>query len=144
MDWKLPFKPIEIGKGECLKSGTDIAVISIGTMARNVSSAIDLLYKTDAVGHFDIGFLKPLDEELLHTIFKSYKAIVTVEDGTIVGGLGSAILEFANKNNYPQHILPCGIKDEFIEHGTVEELHALCNIDAKSLKEIFEHLLLNL
>ncbi|WP_411765939.1 1-deoxy-D-xylulose-5-phosphate synthase [Winogradskyella sp. A3E31] len=144
MDWKLPFENITIGKGTCLKKGSKVAVISIGTMANNVEDAILNSENMELISHYDIGFLKPLDTDLLHAIFKSYKGIVTVEDGTIIGGLGSAITEFANENGYQQPIKVCGVKDEFIEHGTVEQLHAICKIDSKSLKDKFNELLLSL
>ncbi|MCL4157622.1 UNVERIFIED_CONTAM: hypothetical protein GTU68_013894, partial [Idotea baltica] len=97
-NWKQPFATIEIGKGVCLQKGTKIAILSIGTIATNVEKAIELLPQQDSFSHYDMRFVKPLDEKLLHQIFKKYKTIITVEDGTVVGGFGSAILAFANKH----------------------------------------------
>lgn len=131
INWKKPFKKIEIGKGICLKKGKNIAILSIGSIAKNVTKAI----KNTTVAHYDICFLKPLEESLLHDIFKTYKNIITVEDGTIKGGLGSAILEFASKNNYKNTVSIMGIPDRFIHHGSVEELHKIVKIDSESILE---------
>jgi 1-deoxy-D-xylulose-5-phosphate synthase len=141
-DWKKPFKSVEIGKGVCLKKGKSIAVLSIGTMAKNVKEAITLLINSEELGHYDMQFVKPLDSELLHRIFRSYKAVITVEDGTVVGGFGSSILSFANTNNYKHPIELMGIKDEFVEHGSVAQLRKLQNLDVQSIKDEIERLLL--
>ncbi len=135
LNWKKPFEKIEIGKGVTLKSGTKIAVLSIGTLADNVTKAINELGKTKHIGHYDMRFIKPLDEELLHTIFTSYKIIITIEDGVKLGGFGSAILEFASKNGYTQPIEIVGISDTFPEHGTVEELQELSGISIYQIAE---------
>ena len=137
LDWKKPFENIEIGKGECLKQGTDLAFLSIGTMSKNVEDAIIDL----DVSHYDMQFVKPLDEGLLHEIFKTHKIIVTIEDGTIVGGFGSSILAFANSHNYKQHIEVLGIADEFIEQGTVLQLQQLQELDSASITKKIEDLL---
>lgn len=137
LDWKQPFDKIEIGKGECLKHGKDLAILSIGTMAKNVEDAIVDL----DVSHYDMQFAKPLDEALLHKIFKTHKTIVTVEDGAITGGFGSSILAFANLHDYKQHIEVLGIADEFIEHGSVQQLQELQKLDSTSIKEKVEQLL---
>lgn len=137
INWKQPFKAIEIGKGECLKQGKDVAILSIGTMAKNVEDAITNL----GVSHYDMAFVKPLDEALLHKIFKTYQAVVTIEDGTVVGGFGSNILAFANSNGYKQHIEVLGIADKFIEHGSVHQLQQLQHLDSVSIKQKVEHLL---
>lgn len=137
INWKQPFKAIEIGKGECLKQGKDVAILSIGTMAKNVEDAITNL----GVSHYDMAFVKPLDEALLHKIFKTYQAVVTIEDGTVVGGFGSNILAFANSNGYKQHIEVLGIADKFIEHGSVHQLQQLQHLDSVSIKHKIEHLL---
>ena len=137
LDWKKPFEKIEIGKGECLKQGTDLAILSIGTMSKNVEDAIINL----DVSHYDMQFVKPLDEGLLHEIFKTHKIIVTIEDGTIVGGFGSSILAFANSHNYKQHIEVLGIADEFIEQGTVLQLQQLQELDSASITKKIEDLL---
>ncbi len=131
--WKQPFKSIEIGKGVQLKKGEKIAVLSIGTIAKNVSEAILNLN----VSHYDMRFAKPLDETLLHTIFKNYQTIFTVEDNAIKGGFGSAVLEFAAANNYKNTIKIIGIPDSFIEHGSVAELQKSVGLDVAGLREVF-------
>lgn len=118
INWKQPFSKIEIGKSELLKKGKEIAVLSIGTISKNVTTAIEGL----SVSHYDMRFVKPLDEKQLHVIFKVYKKIITIEDGAIKGGFGSAILEFASVHHYKNAVTILGIPDVFIEHGTVNEL----------------------
>ena len=100
IDWKQPFSKIKIGTGICVKEGKGIAVLSIGSIAKNVTLAIEKTNQEIAVAHYDMRFVKPLDEKLLHTIFNSFQKVITVEDGTVAGGFGSAIAEFAVKNNY--------------------------------------------
>lgn len=131
IDWKQPFSKIEIGTGVCLQKGENIAVLSIGSIAKNVSKAI----KDTTVAHYDLRFLKPLDEKLLHQIFKTYTTILTIEDGTIKGGLGSSILEFASKNKYKNNLSILGIPDTFIHQGTVDELHKIAKIDATAISQ---------
>ena len=132
INWIQPFKSIEIGKGTKLKKGKDIAVLSIGTIARNVTKAIENL----EVSHYDLRFIKPLDKNLLDSIFKSYKSIITFEDGVVKGGFGSAVLEFASENNYKNTVKCFGIPDTFFEHGTIEELQKLANLDIDSINQI--------
>ena len=143
LDWKKPFKKIEIGKGECIREGTDIAILSIGTTANTVSNVIDNNPQFEDIGHYDMRFVKPLDGFLLKTLFKKYKAIISIEDGTIIGGFGSAVLEFANANNYKTKIEILGIKDQFTEHGTVSELKSINEIDEKSLEKKLAELILS-
>ena len=135
--WKEPFKVITIGKGEQMQQGKDIAILSLGTIAYNVSEAIE----NRNVSHYDIKFLKPLDEELLHQVFQLHSAVVTVEDGTVKGGLGTAILEFAAKHNYKNPIEIIGVPDEFIEYGTIKELQESIGLDSDSIKRKIEKLL---
>ncbi|PWI30067.1 1-deoxy-D-xylulose-5-phosphate synthase [Flavobacteriaceae bacterium LYZ1037] len=135
LNWKQPFKEIEIGKGIQLKKGTKIAVLSIGSMSKNCTEAIDSISVNQSISHYDMRFVKPLDEKLLHEICKTYKTIITVEDGTIKGGFGSAILEFASYNNYKNTFKLLGISDEFIEHGTTEELQQQCHLDSYSISK---------
>ena len=133
IDWKKPFEKVEIGKGRALKEGADIAVLSIGAIGNTIMKAIDNI---DSVAHYDMQFVKPLDENLLHTVFSKFNKIITVEDGIIKGGFGSAILEFANKHHYTNKSIEClGIPDEFIEHGSVEELHKSVGLDILSIKK---------
>jgi len=136
IDWKQPFSKIEIGTGVCLQKGKNTAIISIGSIAKNVSKAI----QNEAISHYDIRFLKPLDEKLLHKIFATYSTIITVEDGTIKGGLGSTILEFASKYNYKNAVSILGVPDEFIHQGTVDELHKIAEIDSESILQKIKQL----
>lgn len=134
-DWQQPFKKIEIGKGEQLKAGTKHAILSIGSIAENVSQALDLLKNSEEYAHFDIRFLKPLDESLLHTIFATYKIIFTVEEGAEKGGLGSTITAFATKHSYKNTLKIIGLPDTFITHGSVEELQKWAGLDANKLSK---------
>jgi len=136
-DWKKPFETIEIGKGIQLKEGTNLAVLSVGTIAKNVSEAVLNL----EVSHYDMRFVKPLDETLLHSIFKKHKTIITVEDNSIKGGFGSAILEFAAEHHYKNNIKLLGIPDVFIEHGSVGELQKMVGLDVAGLRGVFEGVL---
>lgn len=138
LDWKQPFSKIDIGKGVQLKAGKKIAVLSIGTMAKNVSEAIDKSKNPDAMAHYDMRFVKPLDEVLLHSILKTFDTVITVEDNSIKGGFGSAVLEFAALNNYKNNIKVLGIPDNFIDHGSVAELQKSMGLDVEGLAEYFE------
>ena len=137
IDWQKPFEKIEIGKGICLKEGGEIAVLSVGTIADTVSEAIISSVKRDELAHYDMRFIKPLDENLLHQIFKKHQKIITIEDGVIQGGFGSSILEFTAQNNYKNDIKILGIPDTFIEHGSVLILQKGASLDIDSLVEIF-------
>ena len=140
IDWQKPFKKIEIGKGICLKEGKRIAVLSIGTIANNVTKALDLLDNKPEFSHYDMRFVKPLDEKLLHQIFEKHQTIITIEDGVLKGGFGSSILEFASENNYTHKIKILGIPDTYIEHGNTYKLQEEIGLDAKSLRTFFEHI----
>ncbi len=133
MDWKQPFSKIEIGKGFQLKKGKQLAILSIGSIAKNVSEAINDM----DVSQYDMRFVKPLDESVLHSIFKTYETIITVEDNAIKGGFGSAILEFASENNYKNTVKILGIPDVFIEHGSVDELQESIGLDVGGLTKLF-------
>jgi 1-deoxy-D-xylulose-5-phosphate synthase len=137
VDWQKPYEKIEIGEANCLKKGSKIAVLSNGTIGNNVTSALAQISNPEVFAHYDFAFVKPLDENLLHRIFKEFKTIITIEDGVVKGGFGSAILEFSAQNNYTSIVKTLGIPDEFIEQGTVEELQQYCKIDVKSLESIF-------
>ena len=136
-DWQKPYEKIEIGEANCLKKGSKAAVLSNGTIGNNVTLALAKMNHPETIAHYDFAFVKPLDEKLLHTIFNSFEHVITVEDGVIKGGFGSAILEFSAQNNYTKIVENLGIPDEFIEHGTVEELQRYCKIDVDSLVTIF-------
>lgn len=130
LNWKQDFETMTIGTGVQLQEGQKIAVLSVGAIANNVQNAIENL----EIAHFDMRFIKPLDERLLKDIFKNYSTIVTVENGTIRGGFGSAVLEFAAQHNFKNTIYIKGIPDEFIEHGTTKELQKQLGLDDDALR----------
>jgi 1-deoxy-D-xylulose-5-phosphate synthase len=134
---KKSFQKIEIGKAHLLKNGSKTAVLSTGFIGSNVSLALQKMAHSNEIAHYDFGFIKPLDEKLLHEIFGSFENIITLEDGSIKGGFGSAVIEFASQNNYSKNIQSHGIPDAFIEHGTLEELQKICGIDVESLVQLF-------
>ncbi len=144
IDWKTPFETLQIGKGIQLKEGKDVAVLSIGSVYKNVENAIENCKYTDTIAHFDMRFVKPLDESLLHHIFKTFKAVITVEDGTVVGGFGSAVLEFKSTFDYSVKTEVVGIPDEFIQHGTVDQLQKVSKMDVDSLVKTIEELFLSI
>lgn len=134
-EWKTPFKKIKIGKGQQIRKGEDIAILSIGHVGNDVMEASKILaksYQID-VAHYDMRFVKPIDEEILHVVGKNFKAVITIEDGTIIGGFGSAILEFMNDHGYNPVIKRMGVPDKFIEQGTPQELHHECGFDVQSI-----------
>ncbi len=137
IDWQKPYEKIEIGKANCLKNGTKVAVLSNGTIGNNVTLAIAKINNPKNIAHYDFAFVKPLDEQLLHSIFKKFENIITIEDGVKKGGFGTTIVEFASQNNYSSKVKILGIPDEFIEQGTIEQQQQYCNIDVNSLKTVF-------
>lgn len=143
IEWHNEWQEQPIGKGECLKTGTAMAVVTIGTMAAPAEKAINKLENETGVSiaHYDARFLKPLDKELFHEVAQKFSKIVTVEDGVIDGGFGSAVLEFMSDNNYQISVIRLGIPDEFIEHGSQEELHAQLGLDAEGLYKSFKKVL---
>ncbi len=133
-NWKKPFRRIDVGKGRMLRDGNDIAILTIGHVGNMAASACDRLEKENvSVAHFDMQFVKPLDEELLHSVFKRFKKILTVEDGALKGGFGSAVLEFMGDNQYNARLIRLGIPDKFIEHGTQQQLYTECGYDENSI-----------
>jgi len=142
VDWKKPFEELTIGKGRKLKDGKDIAILSFGHPGNFAQTAIRQL-RIDGIdpAHYDIRFIKPLDEALLHEVFQNYDKIVTVEDGTIVGGVGAAILEFMNAHGYQSQIKILGIPDTIVEHGSLKELQHECHYDANAIAEAVKTLL---
>lgn len=131
------FEKIEIGKAHLLRKGKNTAVLSTGFIGNNVAMALTKTLNT-TVAHYDFGFIKPLDENMLKDIFKQFEKIITIEDGVVKGGFGSGVVEFAAANNFKNTIKVLGVPDTFIEHGTVEELQKLCKIDVESLIDLFE------
>lgn len=134
-DWQCPLEEVPMGKGRKLKEGTDMAVITIGPIGNAAATAIAKAEKETegSVAHYDLRFLKPLDEEMLHEIGRSFTQIITIEDGVRDGGMGSAVLEFMADNGYHPRMLRLGIPDQFVEHGSLPELHHLCGIDEDSI-----------
>ena len=131
------YEKIKIGEAECLKSGTKIAVLSTGSIGNNVIEALNECSNSSAIAHYDFPFIKPLDIKLLKSIFSVFERVITIEEGTVNGGFGSSILEFAAANSFKNEIKILGIPDQFIEHGTVNQLQQLCKIDVKSLVNLF-------
>ena len=134
IDWNQPFEKIEIGTGIELKKGNNIAVLSIGTISKNIETAIKNCNDESAIAHYDLRFVKPLDTVLLHNIFKTHSHIITIEDNVIAGGFGTAIIEFAVSNQYKNSVEILGVPDTFIEHGSITELQKSIKLDAESLK----------
>ena len=134
-EWRTPFKELEIGRGRCLKEGKDIAVISLGPIGKMAEQAISRADETTGkqIAHYDLRFLKPLDEKMLNEIGRNFKKILTLEDGSLKGGMGSAVLEFMSERGYTPVIKRIGIPDSFVQHGTLEELYRLCGMDEDSI-----------
>lgn len=135
-EWEQAFEEIEIGKGVCVKEGKDIAIVSIGHPGNDALKAIETL-EQEAIhpSLYNMRFVKPIDEELLHQICKKHKTIITVEDGTIVGGLGSAVADFIVENGYHISLVKLGIPDRFVEHGSLSELHHECGYSAVDIEQ---------
>lgn len=131
-DWQLPFEKMEIGKGRKISNGSEVAILTIGHVGNLVQQAIGEA-KENIPAHYDMRFVKPLDEALLHEIFNSFKKIITVEDGCLEGGFGSAIIEFMTSHNYSASVKRLGIPDAVIEHGEQGELYALCGFDKEGI-----------
>lgn len=137
-EWKCPLEAIEIGKGRLLKEGNDIAVLTLGPIGNTAQQAIAKAEKQSgkSIAHYDLRFLKPLDEELLHEVGKKFKKIVTLEDGVLKGGMGSAILEFMADHGYTPTVKRIGIPDKFVQHGKPEELYQICGMDSQSIEKV--------
>ena len=146
--WKTPFKELKIGEGRKLVNGSDIAFVTIGTIGNKTSKAIEILKeKGISAAHYDMRFIKPLDELLLHEIFTKFDKIITVEDGCLMGGLSSAVLEFMADHNYQAKMVRLGIPDRFVHHGTQDELYHDCFYDTeaqvKSAEKLMDGIILN-
>lgn len=139
VNWRCPLEAIPVGKGRRLQDGSDVAVITIGPIGVTAAKAIAAF--TPKVAHYDLRFLKPLDEEMLHEIGRKFKKIVTVEDGVRNGGMGSAILEWMSEHDYTPVIKRLGLPDHFVEHGTVAQLQNIVGIDEEHIRETIQGLL---
>ena len=136
-NWKTPFEKIEIGTGRKIKEGEELAILTIGHIGNYAVEVCERLAKKDIqIAHYDMRFVKPLDETMLHEVFGKFKKIITVEDGSIQGGFGSAILEFMSDNNYTAEIKRLGIPDAVIEHGEQIELHKECGFDPNGIEQV--------
>ena len=141
LDWKTPFKEIKTGKGRKITNGEDIAILSIGHPGNFAQEAIAKMSDSViSIAHYDMRFVKPLDEMLLHEIFSKFKKIITIEDGCIMGGFGSAIIEFMVDQKYQSEVVRLGIPDEYIHHGTQEELWDECGFDVSAIIKTIEKL----
>ena len=140
LDWRCPLEEIPVGKGRKLHEGSDVAVLTIGPIGNNATEAIKRLNNKISVAHYDMRFLKPIDEEILEEVGSRFKKVITVENGTRKGGLGSAVLEWMNDHGYQPKVVRLGLPDEFVEHGTVCELQHLVGIDADGIIKAVEEI----
>jgi 1-deoxy-D-xylulose-5-phosphate synthase len=143
VQWKMPFSELPMGKARQMRKGSRIAVLTLGTLGTRVERVLDKLGGTEFT-HIDMRYMKPLDEECLKEVFQQHDLVVTLEDGVLRGGFGSTIMEFAAENQLQKPVKRIGIGDEFIGHGSVDELEKLTGLDESSIEQEFEHLLSNL
>ena len=134
-DWRCPLEEIKVGTGRKLHDGKDVAVLSIGPIGNNVTRAIAEIGDSTSIAHYDMRFLKPLDEDILEEVGRNFKRVITVENGVINGGLGSAVLEWMNDHGYAPKVQRLGLPDNFVEHGTVKELMHIVGIDEEGIKK---------
>jgi len=140
-EWKTAFEAIEIGKGRKLKDGQDVAILSFGHPVNFAAAAIREV-KAEGINpaHYDMRFAKPLDEALLHEVFKKFSKIITIEDGTVQGGFGSAILEFMSEHGYKATVKIMGIPDRLVEHGTPKQLYGEIGLDANGIANVLREM----
>jgi len=140
-EWKTPFEEIVIGKGRKLKDGEEVAILSFGHPGNFAAAAIRDV-KADGINpaHYDMRFAKPLDEELLHEVFAKFNKVITIEDGTVQGGFGSAILEFMNEHGYKADVKIMGIPDRLVEHGTPKQLYSEIGLDANGIANMLREM----
>ena len=136
-DWKCKLEAIPVGKGRLLKEGKDLAVISLGPVGYRAAKAIERIEQESgiSVAHYDLRFVKPLDTEMLGHIGKNFKKVITIEDGILAGGAGSAVMEFMSDGGYDTRVIRMGIEDHFVQHGSVDELYRICGLDEDSIYE---------
>ena len=137
-DWRSPFEEITIGTGRCLRAGTDVAVITLGPIGNDVAELLDEMQGTKQVAHYDLRFVKPLDENLLQDIGRKFNKIITIEDGVRNGGMGSAVMEWMADHGFRPQIVRMGLPDAFVEHGSVAQLRKLVGLDADSIRKEIE------
>jgi 1-deoxy-D-xylulose-5-phosphate synthase len=139
VDWRCPFEEVKVGTGRKLRDGNDVAVLTIGPIGNDVEDVIANITSetsTTSIAHYDMRFLKPLDEDILHEVGKKFKRIVTVEDGVRNGGLGSAVTEWMSDHDYNVKITRLGLPDNFVEHGTISQLREMVGLDNESIKKV--------
>lgn len=137
-NWRSPFEEITVGTGRCLRAGTDVAVITLGPIGNDVAELLDEMQGTKQVAHYDLRFVKPLDENLLQDIGRKFNKIITIEDGVRNGGMGSAVMEWMADHGFRPQIVRMGLPDAFVEHGSVAQLRKLVGLDADSIRKEIE------
>ena len=137
-DWRSPFEEITVGTGRCLRAGTDVAVITLGPIGNDVAKLLDEMQGTKQVAHYDLRFVKPLDENLLQDVGRKFNKIITIEDGVRNGGMGSAVMEWMADHGFRPQIVRMGLPDAFVEHGSVAQLRKLVGLDADSIRKEIE------
>lgn len=141
VDWRCPLEEIEVGTSRKLRDGDDVAVLTIGPIGNDVENIITDIYNTTSptstpsIAHYDMRFLKPLDENVLHEVGRKFKRIITIEDGVRNGGMGSAVMEWMNDHGYQPTITRIGLPDNFVEHGTIDELRQIVGMDDETIKK---------
>jgi 1-deoxy-D-xylulose-5-phosphate synthase len=134
-DWKRPFEEIEFGKARQISDGDDLAILTIGTPGNIAASVVKKMAKENIhIAHYDLRFVAPLDKDVLHTVFKKFRNIITIEDGVLKGGFGSAVIEFMSDYDYNSDVRRLGIPDYFVEQGTQDELYRECGYDAEGIE----------
>ena len=134
VDWRCPLETVEVGKGRCMKKGTDVALLTLGPIGKVMEWAVAEAEKQGvSVAHYDMRFVKPIDTEILREVGENFKYVITLEDGTVKGGLGSAVLEYMAESGYTPKVEVMGIPDEFIEHGAPDELYRICKMDKEDV-----------
>lgn len=144
VEWRgVPFEAIPTGKGRKLKDGKELAILSIGHVGNAAAEAIKRVEESEniTIAHYDLRFAKPLDTELLHEVGKKFSKVITIEDGVLRGGVGEAVTSFMNENGYATRMTKLGIEDRFIEHGTLEQLHAICGYDVAGIERKIKELI---
>jgi 1-deoxy-D-xylulose-5-phosphate synthase len=142
-NWKRPFQEIEIGKSRQISEGDHLVILTIGHPGNVVASVVKKMAKEKiSIAHYDMRFVAPLDKDVLHEVFKKFSRIITVEDGVLKGGFGSAVIEFMSDNGYNADVRRLGIPDYFVEHGTQDELYRECGYDAEGIEIAIREILL--
>lgn len=137
-EWRTPMKEVAVGTGRCLREGTELAIISFGPIGNEVVKVLDEMPTTKSVAHYDLRFVKPLDENMIQEIGNRFKKIITIEDGVRNGGMGSAVLEWLNDHKFYPQMIRMGLPDAFVEHGSVAQLRQLVGLDADSIRKEIE------